>query len=95
VGRSRGVREVLKLEVGVVHARIDLAGPVEELVALPDELHAVLHTGLLDPQPVEQALVAAPLGAGADVEVQEDLGAELALELGSGGGADLLDLRSA
>ena len=50
---------------------------------------------LLDPEPVEQALVAAPALAHPDLEVEVDAAAELALELRAGGGADLLDLAAA
>ena len=50
---------------------------------------------LLDPEPVEQALVPAPVLANPDLEVEEDAAAELALELGAGRRADLLDLAAA
>ena len=44
------------------------------------------------PMPVSKPLVAAPLAADPDVEVEEDLAAELHLELAAGAASDLLDL---
>ena len=49
----------------------------------------------LDAEAVEHVLVAAPAAAHADLEVEVDLGAELAFQRAAGGGADLPDLRSA
>src|SRR6185312_5334213 len=47
--------------------------------------------GSVDAEPVEQRLVAAPVLPDANLEVEEDLSAELALELAPGRGADLPD----
>src|SRR4051812_3793329 len=47
-----------------------------------------------DSETVEQALVAAPAVADPNLKVEENLGAELGLERGARGCADLLDLRS-
>src|SRR4029079_386919 len=46
----------------------------------------------IDAEPVEEGLVAAPRGADAHLEVEEDLIAELLLQLSAGRRADLLDL---
>src|SRR5262249_50783185 len=46
---------------------------------------------LFDPQPVQQALVATPVAADPDLEIEEHACAQLTLELGAGGRADLLD----
>src|SRR4051794_40025210 len=50
---------------------------------------------LLDAQAIEEALVLAPALAHAHLQVEEDLAAELALELGARRGPDLLDLAAA
>src|ERR1700759_739561 len=50
---------------------------------------------LLDAEAVEHVLVAAPVAAHADAEVEVDLALELAFERAPGGGADLADLGAA
>jgi hypothetical protein len=80
------------LAYGVAHRLVDDEDTAGEItrdsqgVSGPAIIHAFR---LLDSQPVEEALVAAPTLSDPNLEVEEDPGAQLALELAASRGADL------